>query len=76
MVALIPSWAALSAVGLERLVLPELVAEVVIAADNDPRGVQAANVAAARWQAEGRMVRIALPPAGQDFNDVLRAEAA
>jgi hypothetical protein len=74
----VPAWAALSAVGIENLVLPSppLAANIVIAADNDPRGLQAAETAARRFVAEGRRVRIALPPEPHaDFNDALRAEA-
>ena len=60
-----PGWAALSAGGIERLVLPPLplAATVVIAADHDLNGVgeRAARCAAERWLAEGRRVRIALP---------------
>ena len=71
-----PGWAALSASGIERLILPPLplAATVFIAADNDPSGTgeRAARAAAERWIAEGRKVRIALPPVlGSDWNDVL-----
>ena len=71
-----PGWAALSASGIERLILPPLplVETVFIAADNDPNdtGERAARIAAERWLAEGRKVRIALPPMpGSDWNDVL-----
>ena len=72
-----PSAAALSAGGMEQLLLPSLplAAEVVIAADNDPRGLKAAETAARRWHREGRRVRIAVPPApGTDFNDLGRRE--
>ncbi len=71
------TWAALSAVGIECLTLPPLPlgSTVVIAADNDARGLHAAHRAADRWLAEGRRVRIATPPAGfGDFNDSWRAE--
>jgi putative DNA primase/helicase len=54
--------------------LPNDVRRIVIAADNDENGVgqRAALSARERWTAEGRMVRILLPPnAGEDFNDVL-----
>ena len=59
------------------LVLPPLplAATVVILADNDANGAgeRAAHTAAQRWLAEGRRVRIAMPPdPGTDFNDVLR----
>lgn len=71
-----PAWAAISAVGLQLLVLPPvpIASNVVIAADHDRNGVgiRAAHTAAKRWYAEGRHVRIALPPAsGTDWNDVL-----
>jgi phage/plasmid primase-like uncharacterized protein len=76
----IPVWAALSAGGIEALHLPDppLAAEMVIFADHDPRGRCAAETAAARWHAQGRKVRICLPPEpGSDFNDLLlRAESA
>lgn len=72
----IGAWAALSTSGLKALVLPETVREVVVLADNDPAGIAAAEVAVRRWYAEGRRVRIALPPrAGTDFNDLLRGAA-
>lgn len=69
----LPTWAALSASGIEGLVLPpiHLAAEIVIAADSDSAGVAAAERAADRWVASGRRVWIALPPnQGQDFNDL------
>lgn len=73
-------WAALSTSGLRALVLPPLplAREVIILADNDANGAgqAAAEKAARRWTAEGRSVRIALPPtADSDFNDML-ADAA
>lgn len=72
----IPSWAALSASGLERLVLPPVAQDIVIAADRDEVGIASAERAARRWVLEGRRVRIALPPGGlNDFNDALRFEA-
>jgi putative DNA primase/helicase len=72
----LPAWAAISAIGIEQLILPPppLAATVIIAADNDAngRGESAARVAAQRWLAEGRRVRIAVPPVpGFDWNDVL-----
>ena len=39
-------------------------------------GVVAALAAARRWKREGRTVRIARPPTGMDFNDVLLGRAA
>lgn len=73
-----PAWAAVSAGNLASgLILPAEVRTVVIAADNDPPGRRAAQAAAARWQAEGRRVRIALPDReAADFNDVLRDRLA
>jgi Toprim domain len=48
---------------------------LIIAADGDDAGEQAANHAAERFIREGRTVRIAQPESGNDFNDVLRQEA-
>ena len=68
-------WATLGTSGLKGLILPlPPIAEVVIiCADNDEAGLDAAESKAARLKAEGRMVSIVYPPApGDDFNDVLR----
>jgi putative DNA primase/helicase len=73
-----PGWAAISTSGLMALVLPPIVRSVVILADHDENsaGERAARVAADRWRAEGRRVRIAMPPEpGTDFNDVLLGRA-
>lgn len=69
----LPAWAALSAGNMAAgLILPEVVRTVVIAADPDKPGRQAARDAAARWRAEGRVVRVAMPDRpGADFNDLL-----
>jgi putative DNA primase/helicase len=70
----LPAWAALSTSGLVALALPPIVRHVVILADHDTNGAgeRAARTVAARWQEEGRQVRIAMPPEpGSDFNDVL-----
>jgi putative DNA primase/helicase len=68
----VPAWAALSTSGLRALELPADVREVIVLADGDPPGEAAARDAAERWTKQGRAVRIARPPAGLDFNDVLR----
>lgn len=69
-----PAWAALSAAGINNLVLPREATHVLICADHDSSGTgeRVARAAAARWLAEGRRVRIALPPEpGTDFNDII-----
>jgi hypothetical protein len=74
----LPAWAALSTSGLRALELPPAVRNVVVAADNDMNGAgqRAALEAYQRWTAEGRSIRIAVPPlAGSDFNDVLTSGA-
>jgi putative DNA primase/helicase len=65
------AWAALSTSGLRSLDLPPVVREVIVLADGDDAGESAARTAGLRWRREGRLVRIARPPAGADFNDVL-----
>jgi hypothetical protein len=70
----IPAWSALTAGGIQRLVLPTEVIEVVVIADHDRSGVgeQHAQLAADKWLRERRRVRIAMPPEpGADLNDVL-----
>lgn len=72
----LPGWAALSTSGLMALQLAPDVRALTIAADNDENGAgqRAAYAAAARWTAERRSVRVALPPVtGSDFNDLIEA---
>src|SRR5215831_15490471 len=66
-----PAWAALSTSGLRALDLPGNVREVIVLADGDEPGEAAARDRAWRWKREGRRVRIARPPQGMDFNDLL-----
>src|SRR5438093_4378090 len=66
-----PTWAAMSAPALRSLHLPPEVREVIVLADGDDAGESAAKPAALRWTREGRLVRIARPPAGVDCNDML-----
>lgn len=66
-----PAWAALSTSGLRSLDLPRAVREVIVLADGDAPGEAAAQDSARRWQREGRCVRVARPPNGMDFNDLL-----
>jgi DNA primase len=68
-----PAWAALSTSGLRSLILPRAIAKVIVLADGDEPGEAAAQDCARRWQREGRSVRIARPPSGLDFNDLLNA---
>ena len=66
-----PAWAALSTSGLRTLDLPEDVRAVIVLADGDDAGEAAARDCAWRWKRQGRHVRIARPPQGMDFNDLL-----
>lgn len=68
----LPGWAALSTSGLRALVLPPEVREIIIAADGDRPGEEAAVAAARRWAGEGRRVRIARAPGAKDFADAAR----
>jgi putative DNA primase/helicase len=70
-----PAWAALSTSGLRALHLPNDVREVIVLADGDDPGEAAAQECARRWKHEGRRVRIARPPQGMDFNDLLISPA-
>jgi DNA primase len=70
-----PAWAALSTSGLRALALPHAVCDVIVVADGDDPGEAAARDCAWRWKREGRRVRIAHPPQGMDFNDLLLRRA-
>ena len=67
-----PAWAALSTSGMRALDLPNEVRDIVVLADGDKPGEAAARDCARRWKLEGRRVRIARPPHGMDFNDLLK----
>ncbi len=69
-------WAAPGAGMLAAMCLPPIVSSVVIAADNDAPGEQAALRAAERFASEGRHVRTMRPDAAyKDWNDQLRGIA-
>ena len=70
-----PAWAALSTAGLRALDLPEDVRDVIVLADGDAAGEAAARDCSWRWKRQGRRVRIARPPQGTDFNDMLMVGA-
>lgn len=69
-----PVWAALSTSGLRTLELPPDVREVIILADGDDAGEEAARDCALRLQREGRRVRVDRAPKGMDFNDVVLSQ--
>jgi hypothetical protein len=69
------AWAALSTSGLRALDLPADMRNVIVLADGDEPGEAAACDRAWRWKREGRRVRIARPPQGMDFNDMLLGRA-
>jgi putative DNA primase/helicase len=71
-----PAWAALSTSGLRGLDLPVDVSDVVVLADGDDAGEAAAQDCARKLKREGRRVRIARPPKGCDFNDLLIGSTA
>lgn len=69
----IPTWACLSTSGLQGIILPDAVREVLICADHDTPGLKAARAAAERLTRQGKQVKIAIPPqSGTDFNDMLK----
>lgn len=70
-----PCWATGSASNIPDL--PETIREVLLCPDNDTAGNAWAEKAAARYTAEGRVVRIAMPPHGaKDWNEALQKEIA
>jgi putative DNA primase/helicase len=71
-----PAWAALSTSGMRTLNLPKGVGNIIVLADADDGGEAAALDCATRWKREGRRVRIARPPKGLDFNDMLMGRSS
>ena len=68
------TWCALGASNLPNIALPPVaeVGRVILCADNGEAGIREAEKAAARFDAEGRQVFVARPPAGMgDFNDLI-----
>ena len=69
-----PAWAAISAGNMRKgLLLPPDARHIIIGADPDDSGRNAANDAGRRWTDEGRKVQIATPKGSGDFNDILQA---
>ncbi|MBP9756546.1 MAG: toprim domain-containing protein, partial [Phenylobacterium sp.] len=68
-----PTWAGLSTSGLRRFVPPPGLKRLVIAADGDDAGIEAARDLAER--ASRRCDVVVIPaPAGTDWNDALKGE--
>jgi putative DNA primase/helicase len=70
----IPTWAAITANGMEKIILPSSIKEIVIVVDNDEsgRGQKAGFVLAQRLLEEGRSVKRVMPEKlGTDFADEL-----
>jgi putative DNA primase/helicase len=68
----LPVWAAISEGGMQALVVPETVKEVLIFADNDASGVgqKAAQILASRMLEQGRRIEIHIPTTtGNDWLD-------
>ena len=67
-----PVWATIAAPFMREVVVPPEVGEVVVAADHDQAGLEAARALARRLLREGRRVRMAVPPEeGEDWLDAL-----
>lgn len=73
-----PAWATLGASNLKAgIKLPASVKTVVVAADNDAPGIDAAEQAYHHFAAQGRIVRMRVPNRdGEDFNDILMRRIA
>jgi len=65
-----PVWACVDAANLGALPVLPCIGELLIAADHDAAGLEAASQCAKRWRAAGRVVRVATPDEpGTDFAD-------
>lgn len=69
----LPTWAALSTGGLKNLRLPDRIQNLIIFADFDRPGLNAAYTTAESWSRRGKSVKVIRPTSrNTDFNDVLR----
>jgi phage/plasmid primase-like uncharacterized protein len=67
-----PVWATIAAPFMKEVIVPPEVREILIAADHDRAGLEAAKALARRLLREGKRVRLAVPPEeGADWLDVL-----
>jgi len=67
-----PVWSTIDAGGMERFPVLAGIDGLTVFADNDPRGLQAADACVQRWRAADRdATAIAPPTPGEDFNDFL-----
>lgn len=74
----IPTWATVSAGGMETVILPSSATDITIAVDNDVsgRGQKAAYILSQRLLSEGRKVKRVIPPKiGSDFADMLMEDS-
>jgi hypothetical protein len=69
-------WAALSTSGLRAVKLPPTPRRLIVAADGDPAGIEAAKALGDRAHYQGWEVFLWPAPDGQDWNDVLQAKGA
>lgn len=69
-------WAALSTSGIRALELPPKARKLIVAADGDPAGLQAAKALGDRAYCAGWPVFLWPAPDGQDWNDVLKGNGA
>ena len=69
----IPTWAALTASNLRCVTIPECVRELLVCADGDAAGEQAAQALALRFMRErpGAIAKIARAGSGMDFNNLM-----
>ena len=71
----LPVWAALSAGGMQRLMVPDIVHLVVICPDHDEAGIKAGRALARRMLETGRRVKMLLPDTpGADWADIATME--
>ncbi|MBX9701705.1 MAG: toprim domain-containing protein, partial [Acetobacteraceae bacterium] len=71
-----PVWTATSAGAIRTFPILRGIEALTVFADADGAGMEAATACCARWQGAGREARIVAPPAGADFNDLIRKGAA
>lgn len=62
----------INATNFHNLTIPEYVKEIILCPNSDEAGKRSCQKALKSYKMKGRKIKIAIPPPGKDFNDLLR----
>lgn len=62
----------INATNFHNLTIPDYVKEIILCPNSDEAGKQSCQKALRSYKLKGRKIKVAMPPIGKDFNDLLR----